>query len=254
MAGVAVSWCLGNIAALDMALLAWVAVHGTYLHRAVMTHALLTFPTRRLSSRPTTVVVVAANAVSLTPPLARSAAAECVLSRLVVIAAGVRMRTSFGGARQPRIAALVASAVMFAAVCGSALVHMARPELDEAALHVYEPPLTIIAGTLTFAAIRLRHTAAGVADVIIDLSDRPPSEMSAALAQALGDPTARLGYWSPAHDSFVDADGRSFPTVPDSGRTLSVVRAPEGPLLAIDHDAGTTPVLTSRLRWRMRRR
>ena len=242
MAGVAVTWFLGNFAAVDVPVLAWVAVHGTYLHRAVLTHALLTFPTGRLSSRLTTVVVVAAYAVSLTPPLARSAAAACVISGVVVVAAGVRLKTSFGGARRPRITGLVASAVMFAAVCGSALVHVTRPELDEAALHVYELALTVIAGLLTSAAIRLRHDAVGVADVMVDLSERPPSEMSAALAQALGDPTARLGYWSPAQDFFIDADGRPFPTVPDSGRTLSVVRAPEGPLLAIDHDAGTSPL------------
>src|SRR5215211_1515262 len=42
--GAGLTWFLGNLAALNSTLLAWLAAHALYLHRGVLIHAVLAFP------------------------------------------------------------------------------------------------------------------------------------------------------------------------------------------------------------------
>jgi PAS domain S-box-containing protein len=62
-------------------------------------------------------------------------------------------------------------------------------------------PVAFVAGVL-----RTRLARAGIADLAIAIGNGTP--LRDALADALGDPSLQLAYWSPERDSWVDEDGR----------------------------------------------
>jgi signal transduction histidine kinase len=65
-----------------------------------------------------------------------------------------------------------------------------------------------------------------------------PSELRAALARALGDPSLQVGYWRPAAEVFVDGDGRplAMPSA-GSGRAATLVERDGRRVAALVHDA-----------------
>lgn len=231
------TWFVGNFAGTAVPFLGVLASHGTYLHRGVLAHVILAFPTGRITGRLTAAVVVLAYAGSLVSPLAQSPAASTAMAAMVALVAGFRCRRTLGPTRRSRSAALVSAMLMLLVVAASALIHLVLPLRGQAALHAYELVLVLVAATLARAAVRLNRNVSGVADLVVDLADGPPSEVGAALALALGDPTARVGYWVASDNHFVDVDGNEFRSGAQAGRALSIVRSQDGPLLALDHDA-----------------
>ena len=95
-------------------------------------------------------------------------------------------------------------------------------------------PLLFLLGLL-----RMRMDRAAVADLVVGLhGQRTTNSLERSIAAALHDPAVRLGYWSPAARTYVDATGKAL-TMPQPGSGLSVVsvqRADE-PIGAIIHDA-----------------
>ncbi|WP_230202807.1 sensor histidine kinase [Parafrankia discariae] len=82
-------------------------------------------------------------------------------------------------------------------------------------------PVAFLAGALR---VRLGRTAVG--DLLLQLPQRPPTELRHLLARALGDPTLRIAYPRPDDagptDGYVDADGR--PVTPRPKDAVSPVR------------------------------
>jgi PAS domain S-box-containing protein len=64
-------------------------------------------------------------------------------------------------------------------------------------------PVAFLAGIL-----RTRLARAGIADLVIALGDGTP--LRDAMADALGDPSLELAYWSPQRQAWVDEEGRSL--------------------------------------------
>jgi signal transduction histidine kinase len=234
------TWFIGNFAALERGFLAGLAAQGTYLHRGVLVHLLLTFPRGRFEGRFLAVLVAVSYGVSLVPALARSAPITIVLACLVTGAAGWRVRESFGRARAPRVAALVAAGLLTTSLVVLARVRLTGAADDRVLLLAYQVVLVAVGAVLTVAAVRLGRRGDEVAGLVIDLMDGPPAAMAQALARALGDPSITVGYWAPARQSFLDAAGLEFSMVAATGRAVSVVQSGEGPLLALDHDKATT--------------
>ena len=234
------TWFIGNFAAVEHGVLAGLAAQGTYLHRGVLVHLLLTFPRGRLEGRLLTVLVVAAYGVSLAPPLARSTPITIALACLVTGAAGWRVRDSFGRARRPRIAAFVAAVVMTTPLMVSAADRHLTLASDDVLLLAYQLGLVAAGAILTMAAVRPGASGGEVADLVVDLAKGPPSAMAQALAHALGDASIRVGYWSPEPGMFLDAGGSELSLSAAPGRAVSIVRSREGPLMALDHEAETT--------------
>jgi signal transduction histidine kinase len=234
------TWFIGNFAVLEPGVLAGLAAQGTYLHRGVLVHLLLTFPRGRFDGWPLNVLVLASYGVSLAPSLSRSTPITIVLACLLTGAAGWRVRESFGQSRQPRVAAFVAAILVTTSL---AVFAAARQTLtasdDEVLLVAYQFVLVAVGAVLTTAAVRLRQSSVGVTDIVVDLADGPPSVMTQALAHALADPSINIGYWTPERGVFLDAAGSDFSVDAAPGRVVSIVRSREGPLLALDHDAAT---------------
>ena len=73
-------------------------------------------------------------------------------------------------------------------------------------------PIAFLAGIL-----RTRLARAGIADLVIALGNGTP--LKAALADALGDPSLDLAYWSPQRQGWVDDEGRTLSEPIARGRT-----------------------------------
>jgi PAS domain S-box-containing protein len=64
-------------------------------------------------------------------------------------------------------------------------------------------PVAFVAGVL-----RVRHARAGIADLAIAIGNGTP--LRDALAEALGDPSLQLAYWSPERERWVDEEGMAL--------------------------------------------
>jgi signal transduction histidine kinase len=87
--------------------------------------------------------------------------------------------------------------------------------------------------------LRMQMARSAIADLVVELGATPaPARMREALANALGDPTLSVGYWTPAADSYVDSEGASM-SLPaeNSGRAVTLLEREGAPLAAIVHDS-----------------
>lgn len=87
--------------------------------------------------------------------------------------------------------------------------------------------------------LRARMARAAVADLVVELGQAPtPARLREALANALGDPSLRVAYWSPARDRFIDAAGTTV-DLPDPGTGQAVTMLERNGVqeTAIIHDA-----------------
>jgi class 3 adenylate cyclase len=87
--------------------------------------------------------------------------------------------------------------------------------------------------------LRMKMGQAAVAGLVVGLhGERTPASLERAIAHALHDPAATLGYWSPATGAYVDGSGKVLPLPgPRSGRSVRYVERGDEPLGAIVHDA-----------------
>jgi signal transduction histidine kinase len=87
--------------------------------------------------------------------------------------------------------------------------------------------------------LRARMARGAVADLVVELGRTPtPARLRDALANALGDPSLRVAYWSPIDDAFVDADGsRVELPEPDSDQAITMLERDGAREAAIIHDA-----------------
>jgi signal transduction histidine kinase len=95
-------------------------------------------------------------------------------------------------------------------------------------------PIAVVA-----VMLRARMARAAVADLVVELGQTPtPARLRDALANALGDPTLRVAYWSPAQDRFVDAEGGRVDLPPDgAGQAVTLLERGGVVEAAIIHDA-----------------
>jgi signal transduction histidine kinase len=104
--------------------------------------------------------------------------------------------------------------------------------------------------------LQTRMARSAVADLVVDLgSDPTPGRLGEALANALGDPTLEVGYWSDSEAGYVDASGRRLALPePSAERGVTFLERDGTPLAAIVHDPallddpGLVAAVTSALR------
>ncbi len=94
---------------------------------------------------------------------------------------------------------------------------------------------------LSFAigVLRTRLARAGVGALLLELDRvRNADELRRALARALGDPSLRVAYWFSERREFVDAEGTPVAIPPEGGPVAATVVEREGePVAALVHDA-----------------
>jgi signal transduction histidine kinase len=87
--------------------------------------------------------------------------------------------------------------------------------------------------------LRARMARAAIADLVVELGQTPtPARLRDALANALGDPSLRVAYWTSIEDRFVDAAGETV-ELPDegTGQAVTMLERSGVPAAAIIHDA-----------------
>lgn len=206
-----------------------------YWHRGPLVHLLATYPGARAASRTGWAVVAAGYATAVLAPVWRNDLAAVVLALGGLILAGVSYRKATGRRRHDRRVVLEVAAGMVAVLVVGVLLRAVVPAaaVAVALLLAYEAALILAAVRLV---VGLAPPVAGtVADLVVDLGEGRAAVLRGAFAEALRDPTVRLGYWDQDRSCFVDAAGMPFdPPVPGGDRALTTF---DRPLAVLEHDA-----------------
>ena len=86
--------------------------------------------------------------------------------------------------------------------------------------------------------LRIYMTRSAIADLVVELGETPtPAQLRTALANALGDPTLTVAYWSPAAGTYVGVGGEALALPAEgSGRAVTRLERDGAPIAAIVHD------------------
>lgn len=210
-----------------------------YAHRGPLVHLLLSYPSGRVRSRVSALVIGAAYVDGLVPELARSEWPTIALMTAVVIAAVRRHRAAGGAERRARAAALAGTVAIGGTLAFAAVARLAGAELDAAALWAYEAAVFVTALGLAADLLWARWGRAAVTGLVVDLGDRyEPRALRAVLARTLGDPDLEVVYRVADADAWVDEAGRPvrLPEEDDSGRAVTLVQDDGAPVAALVHD------------------
>ena len=214
-----ITWFLGSL---------WAPA--LYLHRGPLVHALLCYPSGRVSGRFGRAVVVAAYLDGAIEPLARSPVATlCWAPRWWLRRSRLygRGRAEAKGAAGAAVAAV--SIAPAHARGGGPARRMGRRPGD---LWAYEVVLVVLALALLGGLLRGRWSQAAVTGLVVDLGDvREPATLRARLARALGDSSLELAYR--VGDGYVDEVGRPFALPrPEADRAVTPIQT-DGELVAV---------------------
>jgi signal transduction histidine kinase len=86
--------------------------------------------------------------------------------------------------------------------------------------------------------LRIHMARSAIADLVVELGQTPtPARLRDALANALGDPTLAVAYWSPADGAYVDSGGELLALPAENqGRAITRLERDGVPIAAISHD------------------
>jgi signal transduction histidine kinase len=231
------AWFLGNFASVDVRPIGWLAAQALYLHRGPLVHAVLSFPSGRLSSRLDRIAVVVGYLVAATAPIARNRVATLALGGLLVAVAVRGYLVALGPARRARAQVIRAAVPVGAVLTGGAAVRLAFPSgaANDVVLFVYQLSLAAVAVSLLTSLLRATWERAAVTDLVVELAESPTPTLRDALARALGDPTIEVGYLIPGSDVYVDALGRPV-EVPGAGRAVTPIELDGRRIGVLVHD------------------
>lgn len=156
---------------------------------------------------------------------------------LLVIALGRRWLRSSGPVRR-QMAPVLAGAIAILLQSASWIFLSSGTSLEPLDDLIFVAQIAIPIAVLS-VMLRARMARAGVADLVVELGQTPsPARLRDALANALGDPSLRVVYWSPIQDRFVDAAGEAV-ELPDegTGQAVTMLERDGVPAAAIIHDA-----------------
>src|SRR4051794_21200274 len=213
-----------------------------YWHRGVLVHLLVACPGARPGSRSRWLPVVVGYATAVAVPIWHDDGTSLVFALLAVLVAGAGLRRARARRRRTRqIACAVGGGLAGVVLMGSA-ARLAVPG-DVAilpSLLAYEAAL-IAAVAVLWSGLRPAGVGA-VTDLVVELGAGRPASLRDALADLLGDPDARLGYWNAASAAYADETGDVL-RVPDAGgpRTLTRIDRNGRPFAALLHDSAIGP-------------
>jgi signal transduction histidine kinase len=209
-----------------------------YLHRGVLAHLILSFPTGRLASGVQRAEVITAYGYAAIYPVANDDYATLAFAVGLVAAAAHRYAVARGPERAARLSALVAALGLGAVLCLSAATQLAGAGADRAVLFIYDATVLLVGIGLVVDLVRGRWVHATVAGLVIDLGD-PGSAgtLRERLVRALGDSTLTIAYFVPEAAGYVDEAGRPVELPrPGGGRAVTVIDDEGRQVAALVHD------------------
>jgi signal transduction histidine kinase len=236
------AWFAGNFADVRFAPIAVLATQLTFLHRAVLMHAVLALPGGHLRSRVDAAAVGVGYLLWLFPPVATSVAALAAVGVLFTSVAAFDWQRAPAPARRPGAIATLAATVSSLAYVGAGAVHVAIPSgrLDWLAL-VGDESALITTGLLVTCALLLPRIGANrLTDLVIELRGPRSDGIRDALARAVGDPTLEVGYWHGRSGAYLDAAGFPLPlSSGDPRRARTAIDIDGEPVALLVHDPVT---------------
>ena len=156
---------------------------------------------------------------------------------LLVFTIGRRWLRSSGPARRQLVPVLI-GAIALLPQAASWILFTVGIRLAPLQNVVYLAQIMIPIAVL-YVMLQARMARAAVADLVVELGQTPtPARLRDALANALGDPSLQVAYWSPGRELFVDAAGEPV-ELPDerSGQAITMLERDGVRVAAIIHDA-----------------
>lgn len=165
-----------------------------YLHRGLLLHVLLVYPTGRASTAEDRVAVAAGYVAALATPVWRDEFSSIAAAAVLVTVLLGRYVTAVGRLRRARRLALDAGVALAAVIGGGALARLALPsgDADELVLLVYEAVVVAVACWLAVGIVNRPWEHVPLTDLVVDLAERSGMSLENRLARALGDPTLQV--------------------------------------------------------------
>jgi signal transduction histidine kinase len=179
------------------------------------------------------------------PGVAEAAMSASRLTSIVVLIGfltifAIRWARASGPARRTYSPVLIPSTVLVIAIMVSTILS-AFPVPDDLSLAAGVTqalarafiPVGFLVGLL-----RTRMARSAIADLVVELGETPaPARLRDALANALGDPSLTVAYWSPAAGAYLAADGSTAELPSEtSARAVTFLERDGQPIAAILHD------------------
>jgi signal transduction histidine kinase len=233
-------WFLGTFAASG-----WTGFSGfgslfVTLHRGPLAHALLAYPSERVTRMFERSAIAGLYVVSAVAAAADTPVGTLGTAGVLIGVAASRYLLSSGPERRARLVA-AAAATAFSAVlvvAAAARLSGAGAGVDRTVLWAYEIVVLLAAVALTLDLMLRRWTQATVTGLVVDLGSLDETTpLRSRLAAALGDPSLEIGYRLAERGAYVDDSGRML-ELPDarSSRAVTIVRQNDEPLAALVHD------------------
>lgn len=235
-----IAWFAGTLATAGVGFLAAIGTAAVTLHRAPLVHAVLSYPSGRLSGRLERAVVVAAYVYAALALLREDRVATAALVVLMLGTAGYRYSVSGVGERRLRRMSVVGAATLSLALSFVVVPrYVAAFGLDSPmTLRAYELLLAALAVGLVAALVRGHSTQFAVADLVVELGGGfDAGTLRGRLARALGDPSLEVGYWLDESSVYVDERGHTLALpAPGSRRRVTAIERDGLPLAVIAHE------------------
>jgi signal transduction histidine kinase len=240
------TWFLGTFADSDIDAVATLGFALATLYLGPLLHAIIGYPSGRLSGSLTVDIVAACYLYAATVQVARSNAltmsAVTIVVVLIVLGTTIRgYRLAAGTDRQARVTAIVAAAAVALPLAGGSVGRLAwpGPDTERAVLGGLEAALVLIAVLFLVDLLRARWAQAAVTELVVDLGDDSETgTLRGRLARALGDRSLAIAYWLPEAKSYVDELGDPV-ELPGSGteKAITVIEQHGERIAALVHDA-----------------
>lgn len=209
-----------------------------YWHRGVLVQLLVAYPGARPASRTGWLLVGAGYTAALVSPVWGDDATGLVVGGVALGAALAGLRRARVRRQRSRQLACTVGAGLAAVVVFGAVGRLAVPAAAAAlpSLLAYEAALVVAAGSLWWG---LRPVAVSVVtDLVVDLGGNQSAALGDALADLLGDPAARLGYWRAGQGAYVDDAGNVLgDPAAGAGQTLTRIDRDGQRFAALLHDS-----------------
>jgi len=214
------------------------APEATYWHRGLLVHLIVSFPGARPASRSGWLVIMAGYAVAVAGPVWRDESASIILAALALVLCVAGLRRAFLRRQRSRQIACGVGAGLAAVLIAGAIARLVVSAGAAAlpSLLAYEAAL-VIAASYLWVGLRPVATAT-VTDLVIELGENRSTTLRDALADVLGDPKLRLGYWQASSASYVD-DRRGSLTLSAAGadQVMTRIERDGQPFAALVHDS-----------------
>jgi len=203
-----------------------------FAHRGPLTHLLLIYPRIRVGWR-RGVVIGATYVASLIYPIGRLGVVTIAIWLMVLVCV---LRKPAGAAIRRRSQQLAggSAAALWSLLAIGAVLRIAGVPVDRLLIVSYEVTILAIMTVLIADDWYTRWRPASLTALALDLGEVGPHSLQQAIAQALRDPTVRLGLHSAT--GLVDETGRAVELEPAPGRVVTELDDGQRPLGAIQHD------------------